>query len=160
MKYSLKQYLLDNMEEYVIRDESGNDIYIVDANYWPIGHKISIQDLDRNELLLISEKITTFKTNLEIYKDNSLYAYLSKPTIQLLNNSYTIEMTDFENYLAEGNFEEYEYIIYTSDKETILAIISKQYFDSEDTYGLETDFTDDAILFIAVALIIDIFNNT
>lgn len=154
MRYLLKQKFFSLADEYIIKDENDNNVFFVKGKLFSLGNKLSFQNLYGDELLFISQKLLSLETRYEIYRDESLFAVITKKLFSFLNCIFTIELHEPGEYKAEGDFFDYEYII--SSEGIDIALISKQWVSFTDTYGIEINPGNDDALILACAVIIDL----
>src|SRR6185295_8309319 len=57
MRYQMRQKLFSFGDDFVIKDETGRDVFFVDGRAFSIGRKLSFQDMAGNELAFIREKL-------------------------------------------------------------------------------------------------------
>ena len=74
MRYVMKQKLFAFGDDFVIRDESGADRFLVDGKVFTIGAKLSFQDMAGHELALIKQRVLSWGPTYEIYRNESLVA--------------------------------------------------------------------------------------
>ena len=57
MRYLMKQKLFCWGDDFTIKNEAGEDVFFVDGKAFSIGNKLSFQDMQKNELAFIRQKL-------------------------------------------------------------------------------------------------------
>lgn len=153
MRYLMKQKLWAMGDDFVIKDQSGNDAFLVDGKAFSFGDKLSFQDMSGNEIAYISQKLLSFKKTYELYRQGSLFATVVKD-ITFFKSSFSVDVPGPNDYEVKGNFLAHEYSFIRSGKP--VAHVSKEYFSWADTYGIDIVDGEDDITILATAVIIDL----
>lgn len=140
--------------DYTIRDAAGQDVLRVDGKVFSIGDKLSVQDLARNEMAFIAQKLLSWGPTYEIWKGNRLAAVVKKSVFTLFRCEFTVDVPGPDDLLAEGDFWEHEYGFTRAGSP--VAAVSKKYFAWNDTYGIDIRHGEDPILLLASAVVIDL----
>jgi uncharacterized protein YxjI len=152
-RYQMKQKWISWGDDYVVRDELGREVFLIDGKAWSLGSKLSFQNMDGLELAFISQKILSWGPTFEIYRNGALQAVVKKSLFTLLRAVFTIDVPGPNDLVAEGNFWDHEYTFKRAGQ--IVASVSKAYFSWTDSYGVEVLAGDDDVLVLAAAVIID-----
>ena len=154
MRYQMRQKLFTLTDDYNITDESGQDAYYVDGKFLALGHQLSFQDMAKNELAFIKQKLLSWGPTYEIWHQGDLEAVVKKELFTFFHCVFHVQDTPGHDALtAEGNFNDHEYVF--SRAGVPVATVSKQWFTFADTYGIEMDDREDAVLILACAVVID-----
>jgi len=154
MQYMMKQKLLSWGDDFYIKDKDGNDIYFVDGKAFTIGDQLSFQDLAGNELAFIKQRVLSWGKTYEIFRDGNVVATVRKEPLAFFKHRFTVEVPGIDdNFDAEGNLTDHEYQITRGDN--VVASVSKQWFAWADTYGIDIRSSEDQVLLLAVAVVID-----
>ena len=154
MKYVLKQKLFALGNDFHIKDESGNDVYFVDGKAFTIGDKLSFQDLRGTELAYIQQKLLAWGRTYEITRSGRLVAVVKKELFSPLHHTFNVDVPGPDDLQAKGNFLDYEYTFRRG--ETVVATVSKEFFNWTDTYGIDVARGQDDILILAASVVIDL----
>jgi len=176
VRYLLNRNLArcDGSGDYVIRDESGRDAFIIDGNAAAASDKLSFKDLHRRELAYIRQRVQTCGPAYEIYYADELHAVVRKDALRPINGngnghakgnghgkvtlstaSFSVESPGPDDLRAAGNFPEHEYT-FTRDGRPV-AYVSKAFLKSGDSYGVEIlSKAEDEVLVLASTLVIDL----
>lgn len=150
----MKQKLFSWGDDFVIKDEVGNDIYFVDGKVFTLGAKLSFQDMAGRELAFISQKLFAWGPTFEIYRGERLAAVMKKELFSFFRCRFTMDVPGPDDLEAEGSFMEYEYAF--SRQGGIVAAVSKKWFSWTDTYGVEMSKGADDVLILASTVVIDL----
>ena len=152
-RYQMKQKWISWGDDYVVRNEAGDEVFLIDGKAWSIGSKLSFQDMRGNELAFISQKLLSLGKTFEIYREGAVAAVVKKSLFTLFRAVFTVDVPGPNDLVAEGNFWDHEYAFKRNDQ--IVARVSKAYFSWTDSYGIEVEQGEDDVLIIAAAVVID-----
>jgi uncharacterized protein YxjI len=153
MRYILKQKLLAFGDDFFIKDESGRDVYFVDGKAFSFGDQLSFQDLERHELAFIKQRVMSWGKTYEIVRNGQIAAVVKQHVFALFHHRFTVDVPGPNDLEAEGNFTDHEYVFRRGDR--IVATVTKQWLSWTDTYGIDIDATEDQILILASAVVVD-----
>jgi uncharacterized protein YxjI len=149
----MKQKMFAWGDDFTITDESGNDAFFVDGRAFSIGNKLSFQDMAGNELAFIQQKLLSWGPTHEISRNGELVATVKKKHFTLFRCQFSIDVPGPDDLEAQGSFMDYDYR-FTRGNQTA-AEVSKKWFSLRDTYGVEIAEAEDAVLFLASTVVID-----
>jgi uncharacterized protein YxjI len=153
MRYQLTQKLLALGDKFVIRDESGRDVFLVDGRAFSVGKKLSFQDMSGNELAFISQRLMSLLRTYEIHRAGQLFAEV-RQEFALFGKRYTVDIPGPNDYEVTGDFFGHEYDFVRQGCQ--VAHVSKAYFTFADTYGVDVLDGEDAVTILATAVCIDL----
>jgi uncharacterized protein YxjI len=154
MQYMMKQKLLAWGDDYYIKDNDAKDVYFVDGKAFTIGDQLSFQDLAGNELAFIKQRVLSWGKTYEISHGGNVVATVKKDPLAFFKHRFTVEVPGIaDNFEAEGNLSDHEYSITRGGQ--VVATVSKQWFTWADTYGIDIRSSEDQVLLLAVAVVID-----
>ena len=153
MRYLMKQKLFCWGDDFTIQDGAGNPIYFVDGRALSLGNKLSFQDLQKNELAFIRQKLLAWGPTYEITRDGVLAAVVKKHLFTLFRCQFTVDVPGPDDLEAQGSFLDMEYA-FTRSGETV-AEVSKRWFAFTDTYGVDIREGQDDVLILASTVVID-----
>ncbi len=154
MRYVMKQKVFSWGDDFVIRDEHGNDAYLVDGKAFSWGDKLSFQDMQGRELAFISQKLLNWGPTYEIHRDGRLAAVVKKKLFTFLRCQFSIDVPGPDDPVALGDFLQHEYAFELHGRP--IATVSKQWFSWSDTYGIEIAAGQDDVLLLASCVVIDL----
>src|SRR5882762_9686010 len=133
MRYILKQKLFSIGGVFYIKDDQGQDVFVVEGKVFSFGHQLTFRDLSGNELAFIRQKLLSWGPTYEIYRDDQLFAVVKKELFSFFKHVFTVDVLGPDDLIAEGDFWDLEYTFIR--KETAVAMVSRQWFSWTDTYG-------------------------
>jgi len=153
VRYVMRQKLLSWGDDYVIKDEAGHELYLVDGKAISWGGQLSFQDLDGRELAFIKQKMFKLSPTYEIHRAGELAAVVQKELFALLHHRFTVDVPGPDDLEAKGDFLDHEYVFTRGGRE--VATVSKRWFALADTYGVEVAEGEDDVLILASAVVVD-----
>lgn len=153
MRYVMKQKLFTLTDDYGIADEAGSDVYFVKGKLLSMGKNLSFQDMEGNELTHIQQKVFNWAPTYEIVHNGELEAVVKKELFTLFHCVFHVDEPGHDSLTAEGDFTDHEYTFTRAGRQ--VATVSKQWFTFADTYGVDVDDSEDAVLLLACTVVID-----
>ena len=153
MRYVMKQKLFSFTDDYNIADADGKDVYYVDGQLLSLGKKLSFQDMEQKELAFIQQKLLNWGATYEIWHDGELEAVVKKELFTFFHCVFHVDEPGHDALTAEGNFNDHEYVFTRAGRQ--VASVSKRWFTFADTYGVDVDASEDAVLILACTVVID-----
>ncbi len=154
MRYQLRQKLLSFGDDYVIKDETGREVFYVDGKVFAIGDKLSFQDMQGNELARIRQRIIAIGKTYEIERSGHT-TIIHKHLFTLFNCKFSVDVPGPNDLEAKGNLLDMEYEFVDSRGHRV-AEASKRWFRLADAYGVEIATGQDDVLILACAVVIDL----
>lgn len=154
MIFQMKQKLLCFGDDFVIRDDAGEDRYYVDGRALSLGDKLSFQDMRGNELALIRQKLLTLGKTYTITKDGQTTT-VHKKFFTFLRCRFEVDLPGPSDLEAVGSLLDMEYQFVAQDGR-VAATVSKRWFAIRDAYGIEIADGWDPVLILASAVVIDL----
>lgn len=152
-RYQMRQQLFRLGDDYLIRDAAGRDCFFVDGRALSIGSKLSFQDMNRQELAWIEQKIFRWGKTFEIKRAGQLIGLLRKKPFTFLHARFTLDVAGPDDLEAVGSFLDREYVFTRAGKK--VAEVSKRWFDVGDTYGIDIAEGEDDVLLLAATVVVD-----
>jgi uncharacterized protein YxjI len=153
MRYVMRQKFLSWGDDFVIKDETGQDMFYVDGKVFSLGNQLSFQDMEGNELAFIRQKLLAWGPTYEIYRQGELQAIVKKALFTLFQCRFSVDVPGPDDLEATGNLFDHEYSFARGG--TIVATISKRWFSWTDSYGVDIAEGEDDILILASTVVID-----
>jgi uncharacterized protein YxjI len=153
MIYLMKQKLFSWGDDFVIKDESGQDHFLVDGKAFSLGNQLSFQDMAGNELAFIRQKLLSWGPTYEISKGGQLLATVKKELFTFFRCTFTVDVPGPNDLVAEGDFTDHQYLFTRNG--SAVAQVSKQWFAWSDTYGVQVSEGEDDVLILASTVVID-----
>jgi uncharacterized protein YxjI len=105
-----------------------------------------------HEVATIQQALIALTPTFEIHRKDGPSARISMKLLSITDR-LKIDLPGFDDLEARGDLFHHEYAILRQGRE--VAHISKHWISLRDTYGIDIDDDQDAILIIAVAVVID-----
>jgi|SRR5215469_2073909 len=153
MIYLMKQKLFSWGDDFVIKDETGQDRFFVDGKAFSLGNQLSFQDSSGTQLAYISQKLLSWGPTYEISHNGQTLATVHKELFTFFKCSFSIEGEGANHLHAEGGLTEHEYVF--TRQEQPIAQVSKQWFTLSDTYGVQITAGQNDVLILACTVVID-----
>lgn len=153
MRYLMRQKLFAIGDDFTIKDQAGNDVFLVDGKVFSLGDKLSFNDMNGNELAFIRQKLLSWGPNYEIYHGNTLVATVSKQLFTFFNCKFAIDVPGPDDLEAAGDFLDHNYRFNRGGN--CVAEVSKKWFSMSDTYGVEIADGENDVLILASTVVID-----
>jgi uncharacterized protein YxjI len=153
MRYVMRQKLLSLADNFTIKNEQEQDVFLVKGKLFSFGDKLSFQDLAGNELVFIEQRLLNWSPTYELWKGKDLLAVVKRELFSFIHHRFTVDVPGPNDLEAEGDFLDHEYTI--ARGENVVATVSKRWFSWTDTYGIETVDGEDDVLILATAVVVD-----
>jgi uncharacterized protein YxjI len=152
MRYIMKHKVFSFGGDSMIKDEHGQDTYLVDGAAISIGRRLTIKDLHGHELATIHQELITLTPTFEIQVKSGASAKVSMKLLSLTDR-LKIDVPGPDDMEARGNLFHREYDILRGNR--AVAHISKRWITLTDSYGIEIADDEDQLLLLACAVVID-----
>ena len=149
MKLYIKEKVFSWSDKFYVMDEDGNEKYIVEGEFFSLGKKLHVYDLQGAEVAFIKQELMTFLPRFTVYAGGGEIAQV-KREFTFFRPRYTIEGLGWE---VDGSFWEHDYQI-TRYGQPIVTI-TKEWMTWGDSYELDIANPADEIVALAVVLTID-----
>ena len=153
MRYVMRQKLLSLADNFTIKNEQEQDVFLVKGKLFSFGDKLSFQDLAGNELVFIDQRLLNWSPTYELWKGKDLLAVVKRELFSFIHHRFTVDVPGPNDLEAEGDFLDHEYTIARGDN--VVATVSKRWFSWTDTYGIEVVDGEDDVLILATAVVVD-----
>jgi uncharacterized protein YxjI len=153
MRYVMRQKLLSLADNFTIKNEQEQDVFLVKGKVFSFGDKLSFQDLAGNELVFIDQRLLNWSPTYELWKGGELLAVVKRELFSFIHHRFTVDVPGPDDLEAEGDFLDHEYTI--SRGGSVVATVSKRWFSWADTYGIEIANGEDDVLVLATAVVVD-----
>ncbi|MGH7969829.1 MAG: LURP-one-related/scramblase family protein [Limisphaerales bacterium] len=149
----MRQKLFSWGDDFIVKNETGEDTFFVDGKAFSIGNKLSFQDMQKNELAYIRQKLLSWGPTYEITRNGALAAVVKKHLFTLLRCKFTVDVPGPDDLEAQGSFLDMEYTFSRAGQ--TVAEVSKRWFTWSDTYGVDVHEGEDDVLILASTVVID-----
>ena len=149
MKLYIREKVFSWGDRFTVKDEYGNDKYIVEGEVFSWGKKLHVCDMAGNEVAFIEQDVWSFLPRYDVFCGNEQVAEIKKE-FTFFFPRYSIEGLGWE---INGEFMAHEYEITQNDRPIVS--ISKEWMTWGDSYELQITNPADEIIALAVVLTID-----
>ena len=111
MRYVMKQKVFSLEDRFAIRNENGEDAFFVNGEVFSLGHKLSFEDPQGNELPFLSQKLLSWGPTYELYRGEKHAATIKKEMFTLFQRTFDIHVDDQGDPEARGNLSDHEYTV-------------------------------------------------
>jgi uncharacterized protein YxjI len=153
MRYVMRQKLLSLADNFTIKNEQEQDVFLVKGKVFSFGDKLSFQDLAGNELVFIDQRLLNWSPTYELWRGKELLAVVKRELFSFIHHRFTVDVPGPNDLEAEGDFLDHEYTITRGG--SVVATVSKRWFSWADTYGIEVADGEDDVLLLATAVVVD-----
>lgn len=154
MRYTLKERIFSLRDSYYIQDESGENVFEVQGKLITLHNTLILRNLKTDEESKIWEKRLALRSTYVIERPNQPDVSVRKDFINILRDGFTIDMPgNAPDLRIQGDILDKNYTI-TRDGETV-AQASKRWISLRDSYAIDVAASEDPVLIIACAIIID-----
>jgi uncharacterized protein YxjI len=157
MRFVLRQQILSWGDDFTIKDADGRPVYRVDGKVFSFGDKLSFNDMEGNQLVAIEQKLLRLGPQYEINRAGTTIAVVKKHLFTLLRTRFTVDVPGPDDLEARGDFLDHEYTFERGGREVARA--SKKWISLADTYSLDIDDGEDAVLILAAAVVVDLVSH-
>ncbi|HNX07223.1 MAG TPA: LURP-one-related family protein [Bacteroidales bacterium] len=151
MKYIVKQKLWSLADQFCVRDQQDNVVFIVDSERFTLAKKLFLSDKQGKILFRMEQKLMKLLPVYEIYKGDILYAVLKKKP-GFLKAKIEIEQNGAPLLISGDNLS-LEFSITKEGNE--MAKISKKWSGLSDTYAVDIASGENEAFIIALVICID-----
>ena len=149
MRLLFKQRLFSWLDSYDIYDEVGNTVYTVKGRF-ALGHCLEIYNAAGEYAGTVKEEIFTFLPRFRLYIGDECIGEIQKE-LTFFKPSFHV---DCNGWQISGDIFAWEYDIADATGNTV-AHLSKELLHLTDTYVMDIDGPQNALLVLMVALAID-----
>ena len=157
MRYQMKQKLWTIGNDFTIKDGDDKDVFVVQGRAFSVGNKLSFRDTAGCELAYIEQKLLSFKTRYEIFRNGQLFAEVIKEP-SFFKDKFTVDIPGPNDYEVSGDFWKHEYRFIRKGRN--VAHVSQEFFTLTDTYGIDVVDGEDDITILATAIVIDLVHQS
>ena len=149
MKLYIKEKVFTWGDQFTVKDERGNDKYMVEGEVFSWGKKLHVYDMTGREVAAIRQEVWSFLPRYYVFCGDRQVAEIKKE-FTFFYPKYRIDGLGWE---IDGSFMAHEYEI-TQSGRTIVSI-RKEWMTWGDSYELNITNPSDEIVALAVVLTID-----
>ncbi|MFQ8996891.1 LURP-one-related/scramblase family protein [Allofournierella massiliensis] len=149
MKLLFKQRLFSWLDSYDIYNEYGETAFTVEGKLaW--GHKLEVLDPSGRHLGTVKEEVLTFLPRFALYLGEEYIGQIKKE-LTFFRPRFTLDCRDWQ---VSGDWLEWDYQVTDGQGHTVMTA-SKELFHWTDTYVMDIERDEDALLCLMIVLAID-----
>ncbi len=156
-RYELRQKLLAMGDDYVIRNDAGETVYLVDGAFFSWGNRLSVQRACGTEVATIKQERLRLGPCYTLRCAGVQLATVEQRSFNLFRDRFIVDVPGPDDLEVEGDLASHEYV-FRRHGETV-ATVSKRYFSLQDTYGIEMLRAEDDVLILSAAVVIDLVSH-
>ena len=149
MNLYIKQKVFSFKDRFTVKDEYGQDKYMVEGELFSLGKKLHIYDMAGNELAFIQQKLMSFMPRYFVFVGDRQIAEIVKK-FSLFTPRYEVSGLDWQ---VEGDFFAHDYEVSENGRPVVM--IHKEWMTWGDCYELAIANSADEIAALATVLAID-----
>lgn len=153
MRYQVREKLFSIGDDFWVTDDQDNRVFLVDGKALSLRQTFELKDGSGAIVASIHKKLLSFRDSMEIERDGRVVATVKKALISPLHHRSVVELAGGGELEAVGNIIDKEFEIRSGG--AVLAHISRSWFRTRDTYGVDVAGGQDDALMIAVAVCLD-----
>ena len=151
--YQLRRQLLAIGEDFWIQNAQGENVYRLDGKVLTLTQTFALEDVNGNELARMKAEMLTLRRTMDIERGGQVVATVRKAFINILGQSFTIDIAGDGELRAHGDVLNHEFEIRAGD--AVVATVSKQWFASEFMYGIAIAPGGDDVVMLCIAIAVD-----
>lgn len=153
-RFQMRQRFFTIGDRFFIENDQGQRAFRVENNILRIRTTLRFQDMQGNDIYKIQEQLARIRDSMKIEDANgNVVATVHNALITPLRDRWKINVRGGADLTTRGNILNHEYKI-ERDGFTVAAV-SKRWFRVRDTYGVEVAGGEDALLMLAITVVID-----
>lgn len=149
MKLYMKQKVFSIKDRFYIKDVNENDRYYVEGEFFSIGRKLHLYDMNGQELAFIQQKVLTFLPRFYVFMKGKQVAEIVKE-FTFFRQQYSVNGLGWH---VEGDFLAHDYSVV--DQGSQIAYVHKVWLSWGDSYEIDMNDSGNEVLTLAVVLAID-----
>ena len=149
MKLYIQQKVFSWTDKFAVKDEAGRDCYFVEGEFFSWGKKLHVWNACGSEVAFIQQRLMTLLPRYDVFSGGVQVAEIVKE-ISFLFPRYRIDGLNWE---IDGSFMAHDYRIARHGEEIVR--IHKEWMTWGDCYELDIADPADAVIALAVVLVID-----
>lgn len=149
MKLYIREKVFSWGDKFTVKDQYGNDQYMVQGEVFSFGKKLHVYDMDGREVAFIKQELWSFLPKYDVFCNGNQVAEIKKE-FTFLFPKYSVAGLGWE---ISGGIMEHNYEI-TQSGRTIVRI-SKEWMTWGDSYELDIANPADELIALVVVLTID-----
>ena len=156
-RFAIRQKIIAITDNFTIRILDGADAFHVKGRLVSIGEKLILRDIQATDRVVIKEKILRIRPTYRISRGGKTLALINKRLLTVVRDKFKVTVPQGPDLEIIGNIWAHEYRFMRQGKE--VAHVSKTWISLTDRYGVQVDDDEDALLYLACAIVIDMISH-
>lgn len=152
-RYKMRENLISIGDDFDIETENGRKVFHVDGKALRIRQTLNFQDMQKNDLAWIQEKMLRIKDTMQIEQKGKPTVTIKKAIIAPLRDRFVMDIPGETEIEIQGNILDHEYEFKRGNQK--IAEVSKRWFRIANTYGVEIIPGQSDILILAATAALD-----
>ena len=152
--YVIRERFFSIGDDFDVLDEHGNKVLRVDGKVLSLRNKVVIEDLSGAEVASVHKRLVALHTTYEIRIGGEKAAEVRKKLFTPFRDKFTIDVPGPGDLTMKGDLLDHEYVIERDGRD--VAAVSKRWLTIRDTYAVQVEAGEDALLIIASVLALDL----
>ncbi len=154
MRYVIREKFFHITEDSTITDDAGRAVFQVNGKLFSIHDRLSIRDLNGNEVAAVNRRLIALTPTYEITRGDQELAEVRKKIFSPFIDRYTVDVPGPDDLEVTGSLFEHEYTMRRGGQ--VVATVSKQWMTLTETYGIDIAPGQDDVLILATVLALDL----
>lgn len=151
--YQLRRQMISIGEDFWIANAQGENVYKLDGKVLALTQTFALQDANGNELARMRAEMLTLRRTMDIERGGQRVATVKKAFINILGQSFTVDIAGDGELQAHGDILNHEFQIEGAGG--VVATVSRQWFIGDLMYGIAIAPGQDDVLMLCIAIAID-----
>ncbi len=153
-RYKMREKLVSFGNDFWIENEGGQRAFKVDGKMLRVRDTLFFEDLSGRELCKIQARVLTIRDTMTIQgPNNETMATVKKAMITPLRDRWTVKVGNGPDLQVQGNILDHQYTI--GEGRSKVAEVSKRWFRLADTYGVQSEPSQNDVVILAVTVVVD-----
>jgi len=152
-RFRMRERLLSSSDEFYVETASGKRAYRIDVMAPHLRDTLTLKDMRGNETYRIQGDYARYRDMLSIHRRGEKVAVVKAAKVAHHDDRYSVKIRGASDLSIQGDILQHEYSI--NREGAPIAIVSSDWFQLRDAYGVEVAPGEDAALILAVTVCID-----
>lgn len=154
MRFVLKERVFSIRESYYVQTDSGERLFEINGRLIGLRDKLTISDLAGNTLATITQKLLSLRPVYTIARPDAPDAKVKKDLINILREGFSVNLEGgLPDVRIQGDILDHNYTM--SREGNVVAQVSKKWISLRDSYTVDINDNEDALLLVACAIVVD-----
>ena len=151
--YQLRRQMISIGEDFWIANAQGENVYKLDGKVLTLTQTFALQDASGNGLARMRAEMLTLRRTMDIERGGQVIAVVRKAFINILGQSFTVDVAGDGELQAHGDILNHEFQI--AGPAGVVATVSRQWFVGDLFYGIAIAPGQDEVWMLCIAIAID-----